>query len=145
VLVAGTHRAIELLEGLLREDAELVSARSVREALARLDEGDYDTIACNVRFDESRMFEFLQGVRERPGGERARVVSFRAGGSRLSPSMRDAIRHGLEALGVEVFLDLPQLQADFGREAALVLLRDAGLGGPACSSIAPTQRGRGKH
>src|ERR1051325_11452563 len=80
VLIAGTHRAIELLEELLRDHAEIVGARSVRDALERLDDGEYDTIACNVRFDESRMFEFLQGVRERPGGEAMRVVSFRAGG-----------------------------------------------------------------
>jgi CheY-like chemotaxis protein len=122
VLVAGTSDAIALLERLLGAQAELVPARSVREALARFDEGGYDVIACNVRFDESRMFEFLQGLRERPGGDKARVVCFRAEGTELSSSMRSAIRHGLEALGVTTFVDLPQLTADHGPEAAAAVL-----------------------
>jgi hypothetical protein len=104
----GTGLSLPLMMEILGAEADVVAAGSVREALARFDEGPCDVIACNVRFDESRMFEFLLGLRERPAGERARVVCFRASGPELSRGMRSAIRHGLEALGVRVFVDLPQ-------------------------------------
>ena len=135
MLVAGTRGAIELLSDLLGDDAEVVSARSVREALERLGDGDYGTIACNVRFDESRMFEFLQGVRERPECQGIPIVAFRAGGARMSQSMRNAIRYGLEALGVDVFIDLPQFEAELGREQAHAMLRDTVLGGSGFSGV----------
>jgi CheY-like chemotaxis protein len=128
ILVAGSTDAIALMTEVLRDDADVVSAGSVEEALSRFGEGLYDTIACNVRFDESRMFEFLQRLRERPEGANARVVCFRATGAELSSGMRGAIRHGLEALGVRVFVDVPQLTADFGSEAALEILRQIVVG-----------------
>ena len=121
VLVAGTDDAIEALALALAGDADLVAARSVQEALAALDRGPVDTIACSVRFDESRMFEFLQAVMQRKLD--ARLVAFRASESALTHSTRNAIRNALEALGVERFADLSQLRAEYGEDVALETLR----------------------
>lgn len=121
VLAAGTNDAIDALARALGGDAEMVAARSVAEALAELAHGSFDTIACNVRFDESRMFEFLQAVMERK--IRVRIVAFRVNESTLAKSRRDAIRNALEALGVERFADLSQLQAEYGEDVALETLR----------------------
>ena len=123
VLVAGTADAIEALVEALHGAAELVQAQSVKEALAELSRGPFDTIACNVRFDESRMFEFLQAVMERRLTPAVRIVAFRMDDSALSHSIRNSIRAALEALGVERFIDLSQLRAEYGEDVARETLR----------------------
>jgi len=123
VLVAGTADAIEALAAALQGDAELVPAESVTEALAELNRAPFDTIACSVRFDESRMFEFLQAVMERRLTPGVRIVAFRMEDSALSNSIRNAIRAALEALGVERFIDLSQLRAEYGDDVARETLR----------------------
>ena len=121
VLVAGTADAVEAVRDALRGDAELVAAYSVKEALERFDEGGFDTVACNVRFDESRMFEFLQALMERSRG--VRVVSFRTGESALPSGSRTAIGNALEALGVQRFVDLILIGDQYGDDVALETLR----------------------
>jgi PleD family two-component response regulator len=123
VLVAGTADAIEALVAALQGDAELVPAQSVTEALAELNRAPFDTIACSVRFDESRMFEFLQAVMERRLTPGVRIVAFRMEDAALSNSIRNAIRAALEALGVERFIDLSQLRAEYGEDVARETLR----------------------
>ena len=123
VLVAGTNDAIEALSRALAGDADILEARSLKEALAELERGPFDTIACNVRFDESRMFEFLQAVMQHKHGGALRIVAFRADDTALTHSTRSAIRNALEALGVERFADLSQLRAEYGDDVALETLR----------------------
>jgi CheY-like chemotaxis protein len=122
ILVAGTTEAIEALRELLRDDAELVLARSVREALDLFDP-QIDLVVCNVRFDESRMFDFVLALRQKPGGSEVGVVSFRVEGAELSPRMRSSIRAALDALGVHTFVDVPHLALEYGRSTALETLR----------------------
>jgi hypothetical protein len=121
--VAGTTDAIEALARALAGAADIVEARSLKEALAELQRGSFHTIACNVRFDESRMFEFLQAVMERRGSSPLRIVAFRADDTALTHSTRTAIRNALEALGVERFADVSQLRAEYGDDVALETLR----------------------
>jgi len=128
VLVAGTADAIEALTRVLQGDADLVAAQSVKDALRELDSGTFDTIACNVRFDESRMFEFLQAVMDRRLAH-VRIVAFRAENTALSRSRHSAIRNALEALGVERFVDLSQLSAEYGDAVAMEALRKMVLDG----------------
>ena len=128
VLVAGTSDAIEALVKALHGAADVVAAESVKEALAELDARPFDTIACNVRFDESRMFEFLQAVMDRKLPD-LRIVAFRAEDAALSHSTRSAIKNALEALGVERFVDLSQLRAEYGHDVAMEALRKIVLDG----------------
>jgi CheY-like chemotaxis protein len=128
ILVAGTRESIETLSTLLEGRAEIVAARSTHEALRRFDAEGFDTVACSVRFDESRMFDFLQALHERPAGRRTRIVCFRVAADELTPSMRAAIAQALEALGVPVFLDMPQLVARHGAEVAGEILRQIVIG-----------------
>src|ERR1041385_4494930 len=122
ILVAGTSDATHSLERTLRDDADIVPARSVSEALSAFEPG-IDLVCCNVRFDESRMFDFLLALRQRPGGAKVRVVSFRISGAELAPRMRTSIRAALEALQVETFIDIPQLTDQYGGQVALETLR----------------------
>ena len=124
VLVAGTDLAIATCQRILDEEAQVIPARSVREAL----EPAPDHIISSVRFDESRMFDFLQALRERPAGRRARIVCFRVAAHELKPSTRAAIAQALEALGVTVFLDMPQLARRHGAEVAGEILRQIVIG-----------------
>jgi hypothetical protein len=126
ILIAGTSDAIDALSGVLQNDAELVAAHSVRDALDLFDP-TIDVVVCNVRFDESRMFDFLLALRQKPGGEKVRVVSFRIEGTELSPRMRSSIRSALEALGVDTFVDVPSLSLQFDRQVALETLRQVVL------------------
>jgi hypothetical protein len=119
--VAGTADAVEAVRDALRGDAEIVDAYSVKEALQRVDEDGFETVACNVRFDESRMFEFLQALTER--GSNVRVVAFRTGESALPAGSRSAIGNALEALGVQRFVDLIQIGDEYGDDVALETLR----------------------
>ena len=114
VLVAGTELAIATFERILGEEAQLVAARSVKEALERLEPAP-DLIISNVRFDESRMFDFLQELRERC---RTPVLSCRIVSPPLSPRMYQSIETAAKALGVKAFFDLDTEIRRHGRSEA---------------------------
>lgn len=107
VLVAGTRHAIEVLEAVLRDFFEVAGATSMAEALAQ--SARADVVICNVHFDDSRMFEFLHALRESSEGSELPVICCRVHAEPLSPNVRRAIEHALEALGITVFVDRPQL------------------------------------
>ena len=124
VLVAGTFgAAIAVRKALQRDGASVVAVYSVREALEACAREEFDVIACSVRFDESRMFEFLQALMLKEPRCKARIIAFRSSGAPLTASTRAAIRQALEALGVEHFVDLPQLDRHLGKGVARETLR----------------------
>jgi len=122
ILVAGTQHAFELCRRVLGEEAEIVCAGSLREALARLDES-ISLIVCSVRFDESRMFEFLHAVQTHATASEIPVICVRTGRAALSRSTRDAIAAATEALGVHDFIDMHALEQRVGTGAAEETLR----------------------
>ena len=111
VLVAGTPDAIETVELLVGEDVHVISARSIDQAMGYL-QRRVDLVVCNLRFDESRVFEFLQAVASLPPARRPPVVCCRI--RPLSPRLRAGAELALEALGVEGFIDLDRLQRRHG-------------------------------
>ncbi len=124
VLVAGTADAIDAVrEALEHDDAQVVAAHSVREALEHCARQSFDVIACSVRFDESRMFEFLLALMQKESPCASRIVAFRSGGGPLTMSTRTAIRQALEALGVERFVDLHLVTYHYGKAVARETLR----------------------
>lgn len=127
ILVAGTADAIDMVKGVLGEEAELVVARSVEEAVRQI-EANLRAVVCNLRFDDSRMFNFLQALREHPAGAALCVVSIRTGRHALSPNLRHSITNALDALGVDYFVDLQQLTERYGEEVARETLRQILLG-----------------
>ena len=125
VLIAGTEEGVRLLTDVLAGDLEIVSARSVREAMERLaTHGPFHFIVCNVSFDESRMFDFLQALRAAELEPPPRVVCVHAKTTPLSPRTRPAIEAALEALGVHALVDFAELAAARGEAAARELLRE---------------------
>jgi hypothetical protein len=124
VLVAGTPEAVDLAQALLAGEVELVTAYSVAEALQCV-RGGVDLVLCNVRFDDSRMFDFLGALNASPPAGSPQVVCYRVMRSQLSAGARRGIELALEALGVVVFLDLYELEQQHGAAAAQAALRTA--------------------
>jgi response regulator RpfG family c-di-GMP phosphodiesterase len=121
IVIAGTPTAIGNFSRALGDAAELLTGRTVEEAL-RLCEEPVDLVLCNVRFDESRVFELLEALHARPPERRLPVVCvrlFRA----MSPSLLAATREALTVVGVTRFVDLFELRQRQGLEHALRELR----------------------
>jgi CheY-like chemotaxis protein len=122
VLVAGTLQAIEAIEQALGGEAQVVAARSTEEALRRID-GGVDLIVCNVRFDESRMFDFLQALKSKPRAQGIPVMCCRTSSAPLPSGVKRAIVMALDALGIRDFVDCASLQRQFGAAGAVQRLR----------------------
>jgi hypothetical protein len=122
VLVAGTQDVIDTARAALGEELELAAAYSVAEALQQMD-GGVELVLCNVRFDDSRMFDFLGALNAMPGARRVPVICCRVARSPISGGARRGIELALEALGVRAFLDLHELESRDGPAAARAALR----------------------
>jgi hypothetical protein len=124
VLVAGTQDVVDAARAAIGGELELAAAYSVAEALKQV-EGGVDLVLCNVRFDDSRMFDFLGALNAMPRSRRLPVVCCRVARSPVSAGARRGIELALEALGVIAFLDMHELESRDGLEAALAALRAA--------------------
>jgi hypothetical protein len=122
IFIAGTREAVRALRRIVGNDAEIVAAYSMDDALNRLDPC-VDLIVCNVRFDESRMFDFLQAARSRLPG--IPIVCCRVSSSELRDGVRHAIEMALEAIGIETFVDCAPLYRQKGEAGAAEALRRA--------------------
>ena len=123
VLLAGTQDAIDTVRAALGDLLDYICADSVETAIGHLDR-DLDLILCNVRFDESRMFDFLRAVRERDVAQGIPVVCIRAHDRPLSPGTHDAIEAALREFDTACFVDLYSLSRESGGSAALAILRN---------------------
>ena len=121
VLVAGTGEFIDAARTALAGELELAAAYSVAQALEELERG-VALVLCNVRFDDSRMFDFLGALNARVPG-RMPVVCCRLARAPISGGARRGIELALEALGVAAFLDLYELEQRHGAAEALARLR----------------------
>jgi hypothetical protein len=119
--MAGTRDASEVVRLALGGEVEFVQAFSVEEALKQAASG-IDLVVCNLRFDNSRMFDFLGALRQ---GEQRHlpVVCLRSYQALLPPSTQKVIEMALGALGVNAYLDLPAIAQEHGMEAAFARLR----------------------
>jgi response regulator RpfG family c-di-GMP phosphodiesterase len=122
--VAGTPEAVEMIRRLLGPDVEILAAYSTEEALRMLDARP-DLLICNVRFDESRMFDFLQALKSGPELRAVPVLCCRVSLTELAPAVTRAIRMALEALGIRTFIDCARLYREQGAAGADAALRAA--------------------
>jgi hypothetical protein len=122
VLVAGTREVVDAARAALGGELELAAAYSVAEALKEV-QGGVELVLCNVRFDDSRMFDFLGALNAMPGAPRVPVICCRVARSPISAGSRRGIELALEALGVLSFLDLHELEQRDGPAAAQAALR----------------------
>ncbi len=64
ILIAGERDLAESVSAALSTEQDLVVASTVDEAMNLVSQEIFDMIICAVDFDESRMFEFLQAVKQ---------------------------------------------------------------------------------
>jgi hypothetical protein len=126
VLVAGSRLAIDTFTRLLGDRVRFVFAESFEEALAHLDDG-LDLVVCTARFDESRMFDLLEALRERQEHPLP-VICCRVMNARLRPPMYRSIELASNALGAAAFFDLHTESMCLGVEVAEQQLRELVLG-----------------
>ena len=124
VLVAGTREVVDAARAALGGELELATAYSVAEALREV-EGGVELVLCNVRFDDSRMFDFLGALNAMAHERRVPVICCRVARSPISAGSRRGIELALEALGVLAFLDMHELEQRDGPAAARAALREA--------------------
>jgi hypothetical protein len=124
VLVAGTQEVVDAARAALGDELELSTAYSVAEALNEV-RGGVELVLCNVRFDDSRMFDFLGALNAMPGAERVPVICCRVERRSMSAGARRGIELALEALGVVRFLDMHELEQRVGPAGAQAALREA--------------------
>jgi hypothetical protein len=124
VLVAGTQEVVDAARAALGDELELSTAYSVAEALNEV-RGGVELVLCNVRFDDSRMFDFLGALNTMPGAKRLPVICCRVERRSMSAGARRGIELALEALGVLVFLDMHELEQRVGPAGARAALREA--------------------
>jgi hypothetical protein len=123
VLVAGTQDVIDAARAALGGELELATAYSVAEALTEV-QGGVELVLCNVRFDDSRMFDFLGALNAMPRARRVPVICCRVERNPISAGSRRGIELALEALGVLAFLDMHELEQRDGTAAAQAALRE---------------------
>jgi CheY-like chemotaxis protein len=116
VLIAGTQPAIDTAEHLLGSEVDTMAARSLDEALERL-AAHPDLILCNVRFDESRMFDLLKEAKSRPETHDTPFVCFRL--APLPEPWRACIEQAVLAVGATAFVDLSAVTEEKLREVVL--------------------------
>ncbi|HKQ28220.1 MAG TPA: hypothetical protein VJT77_06435, partial [Burkholderiales bacterium] len=76
MLVAGTQEVFDTAQAVFGAELELLGARSVAEALKQAEAG-VDLVLCNVRFDDSRMFDFLGALNAMPPARQLPVICCR--------------------------------------------------------------------
>jgi hypothetical protein len=122
VLVAGTQDVIDAVRAAFADELDLTTAYSVDEGLKRVASGA-ELVLCSVRFDDSRMFDFLGALNAMPGAAELPVICCRAVRTSMSAGSRRGIELALEALGVVAFIDLHEIEQRDGAVAAQTALR----------------------
>ena len=126
ILAACPPFALPRLQAALEAHVRLVPATSMEEAQKTLQANpDIVLIVCGVHFDESRMFELLDYARR--GFPQVPFVCVRVLDAEIPRISRHALDIAAQSMGATAYLDLPQLQAEVGREAAERRLREVVL------------------
>jgi hypothetical protein len=121
VLLAATPLSAPLLLQMLPETVCPVVAYSEEEALNNGIRG-IRLVICTMRFDESRMLEFVpHAARAFPG---VPCICCRATEGELPQSSLRAARIAAANLGAVEFIDVPELRARYGDEGASDLFRE---------------------
>jgi len=127
VLLAARPVAREPFRQALGSDVEVVEAETLEQAVAELSADEPpDLVCCTVYFDDSRMFDLVQYVREKFA--HIPIVCARALPKDLAKISMQALKIASDAMGAAAFIDLPTLTELHGDAAARAQLRDLLLG-----------------
>jgi hypothetical protein len=108
---------------------ELVFARTLAQALAKLRRDGFSFVVIGLHFDESRMFELLSHVRSLPHYREVPVVCVQGLDIVMPEAVMRTVDMAVKALGGTAFVDLRDAAHDFRRHCDF-LDRVASQGSP---------------
>ena len=124
ILVAGGPAGVRLLSSAVSGRADIESAASVEAAVYRA-HSHPDVIACELSFDDSRMFELVEALKADEVARDIPVICFRMKVGTLPAAFVSRATLALQALGVACFIDVVQLSAQVGTDSAVAQLGQA--------------------
>lgn len=102
------ERMLRVLEGY-----EVIVALQLPEAERLLDESDFRVVIVGAHFDESRMFDLLQAVRDHPRCARVLIVGVLVlKGKIMRRTMLPTLEHAARELGAHAFINVAGLPDD---------------------------------
>src|SRR5438105_13117609 len=108
-LIASQPKAWQTLHTMLADVADLVRAHTTGEALKILLGDRIDLIVSTIAFDESRMMEFLQAVKQARSTERIPFLCSRVFVSVIRDHLVSALRDACKESGACDFVDVARL------------------------------------
>ncbi len=125
VLAAFTRHVIPYLEKAVGHYVDLIPARTVEEAMGRLQEDpSIALVLCGVYFNGSRMFELMREVKKM--NPQLPFIACRILPLDLPPVSIEALTIALQSLGAR-YIDVPQLEEKYGHEEAEAEFRSSVL------------------
>jgi hypothetical protein len=116
VLAAFTRHIYPYLEKAVGHYVSVISVQTVEDALKRLQEDQsIALVLCGVYFNGSRMFELMRHVRQI--NPQLPFIACRILPIELPQVSIEALTIALDSLGA-CYVDVPQLEEKYGREAA---------------------------
>jgi hypothetical protein len=122
VLVAVRPGDLHIVSEAFGPEFDLIICHTLKDALANLS-GNIGLIACGVRFDNGRMFEFLNAVKAHPETRALPFYLILGAGKGYSKAILQGIKSAATVMGVTEFTDLSGLETKLGKEDAYELLR----------------------
>jgi hypothetical protein len=138
ILVADTSEGAASLQRILEPAHELTIVSTMADALKTLKKNSFDLLIVGVRFDESRMFDFISAMRAVGIGNKAAepivgfeknadrpIICFCARDTEMTRIMHDSIDFTSKALGAWIYLNQHEynLKGDPDSEIRRVLER----------------------
>src|SRR5262245_47051290 len=117
VLVAARPIACGPVRHALGEDAEVVAAHTMDDAVAKLKGAEpFQLVICTVYFDESRMFDLLRWARQKCA--HVPFVCARIFPKDITRITIEAVSIAATSLGAATFIDVPAIAAEHGHDEA---------------------------
>ena len=123
VLLAARPVARKPFHAALGDDAEIVEAEALDEAVRHLTRPEEPKlVCCTVYFDESRMFDLLRWIRSQRS--HIPVICARAVPKDITKISMEAVKIAADVLGASSFIDVAAIAEREGEQVALRRLRE---------------------
>lgn len=117
ILIAVSQQDSQLVFDVLGDEFNLLICHTFQEAEALLGK-DIHLVACGVHFDQGRMFDLLQRVRNTPHLREIPFLLALGRGTKYSAAILQGIDSAARLLGATAFINMLELVDGLGKEEA---------------------------
>ena len=118
ILLATGAEVEERLRRVLAEH-ELLTARTLRQALDLLERQEFGMVIADVHFDESQMFDLLHHIRISRRDATVPIVCVLGARGKLSKVLVESLNYAVKAMTANAFLDFAKMPDDEAGNARL--------------------------